>query len=299
VATVVESAAGRGNAVGLRFSRLGVLEAWHLLSLDAPTVAALWSCFFARAIRVELPWHAPAILAIGTWLIYVADRMLDGYRKPPATLLQQRHRFHTRYRGLFLLASLPAAAFLIALIVTRMTANARREDMVLFLIALLYLFLVHRPQGVLSSRLPKELAVGVVFAAATAVPVWSRLSAGRATILPAIALFALLCWLNCVAIERWESGPGNLDREHSTSTTLWTVRHVPALAVALTASCGLVGMLAVRQSSSTAPLYLAMFGSCTVFLAIDRERERFSTLSLRILADVALLTPLLAWPFLA
>src|SRR5271156_21025 len=36
-------------------------EWWHLLSLDAPTVAALWSWFFARAMHLHLPLIPPLL----------------------------------------------------------------------------------------------------------------------------------------------------------------------------------------------------------------------------------------------
>jgi hypothetical protein len=42
------------------------------------------------------------------------------------------------------------------------------------------------------------------------VPAWSRLSAagglGKGQLAPAIIFFALLCWINCVGIEKWEGG---------------------------------------------------------------------------------------------
>ena len=56
------------------------------------------------------------------------------------------------------------------------------------------------------------MAVGVLFAAATSVPAWSRMSAGHARLVPLVVLFAAVCWLNCVAIESWE-GTATCDQE--------------------------------------------------------------------------------------
>jgi hypothetical protein len=298
VATAVDSTARRERSLSNAQLRLSILEAWHLLSLDAPTVAALWSIFFARVMRIHLPWHSPLILALGTWLIYVADRLLDGYRPAPSTILRERHRFHARHRAAFLIAAAVTSAVLIWLIVDKMTSAARSEDIVLFLLSLLYMFLVHRPAMKTRRWLPKELAVGIVFAAATAVPAWSRLDAGRAALLPAVALFAAICCLNCVAIERWENGSG-LDAGGNTGshlTTRWTANHLRVTALVLAATSGTAGAVAFGHSSSTTPLYLAVLASSTLFVAIDGNRERFSIPGLRIGADVALLTPLLLLP---
>ena len=86
---------------------LGTLSArrlwvwWHLLSLDAPTVAVVWCWFFAAAFRVSLPPTALVTLALGTWCVYVADRLLDGWRSVDMTDLRDRHWFYLRHRKPF------------------------------------------------------------------------------------------------------------------------------------------------------------------------------------------------------
>jgi len=299
VAIAVDSVAARERSLVKSTSRLTVLQAWHLFSLDAPTVAALWAIFFARATRVSLAWPSPAILALGTWLIYVADRILDGYRPCAGARLHERHRFHARHRAAFLCAGVVVGGILVWLIADKMFPAARREDTVLFLLSLLYLFLVHKPFARSRSWLPKELAVGIVFAAATAVPAWSRIESGRLTLLPAVALFAALCWLNCIAIERWENdfavdGLANLN-----ATTLWTAEHLRPMAIFLMATSGVMWAVAGAGSSPMAWPYAAVMGSCSVFVIVDRRRERFSAIHLRILADLALLAPIFVLPFLS
>jgi hypothetical protein len=304
VATAVDSVSPREELLATASpSHISLLEAWHLLSLDAPTVAALWSWFFARAMRIDLPWYAPLLLALGTWLVYVADRVFDGLHANPTAPLRHRHLFHARHRRLFVGAAIAVGAGLIWLIVARMTPAARREDTVLFLIALVYLGIVHKPGTKRSAWLPKELAVGLVFAAATAVPAWSRLQSGRAILLPAIAIFAALCWLNCVAIERWENlAPnGKLQSPDAHSTTRWAADHFRLAACSLVAiSTILCAVEFFRAPSSpwTAAIYLATILAALCFAAVDTQRANFSTLGLRIAADAVLLTPLLFLPFL-
>jgi hypothetical protein len=302
-----------------------LLKRWHLLSLDAPTVAALWSWFFARAMHIELPWHAPLLLALGTWLVYVADRILDGTCSDPSTPLRERHRFHTRHRKAFLTASAAVGCTLIWLIIARMSTNARYEDTVLFSAALLYLVLVHKPRlggtgapgdrssslGLGTSWLPKELAVGIVFAAATAVPAWSRLrgpalNGGRPALFPAAVLFAAVCWLNCVAIERWENLTPTkyLQPPDAHPTTRWVAGHFALVTTAIASFAVIPAVtLALLSKPSdlreTVPIYAADASAALALVLLDSHRLSFSKLQLRIAADLALLTPLLFLPFLA
>ena len=285
-----------------------IIEHWHLLSLDAPTIAALWSWFFARAMRIDLPWHAPLLLALGTWLVYVADRILDGTRANPTSPLRERHRFHAQHRKAFLTAGAIVGCALLWLIVSRMSANARYEDTILFSAALLYLVFVHKPRLGGINWLPKELAVGIVFAAATAVPAWSRLGSGlhsalnseRLALFPAVALFATLCWLNCIAIERWENlNPhGQLNSYDAHSTTRWAAQHFPPAALFLAGISGAFASTSITTNPGTLAVYLAVTSADLCLTAIDLRREKLSSLHLRVAADAALLTPLILIPLL-
>jgi hypothetical protein len=292
---------------GYRF--LAIFRWWHLLSLDAPTVAALWSWTFARSMGVNLPWTAPLLLALGTWLVYVADRILDGLLLAPPQL-RERHFFYARHRAGTLITAAFATLALLWLIFTRMNPAARREDIVLFLAALAYFGLIHvwapRSTSGIERWFPKELAVAFVFACAVAVPAWSRLTVHRTSLIPLVSLFALLCWLNCVAIEKWEgwtkweqSLPGRMSVSQplqSHSSTRWAQHHLAYVAcgIAVLAAIGSTLSLLSATSLSTAPLYLACALSALLFLAFDRSH--LDALDLRIAADLALLTPLLFIP---
>jgi hypothetical protein len=104
-------------------------------------------------------------------------------------------------------------------------------------------------------------------------------------------LFAMLCWLNCVAIERWE-GRGIVG-EHAHPSTHWAARHLSAL---LITSALAAATLAIYRHAVARPTALAPYLACAFLLlaALERWRLRLSVESLRIFADVALLTPL-AW----
>ena len=94
--------------------------------------------------------------------------------------------------------------------------------------------------------------MAVLFAAATAVPAWSRLSqgggSGREQLAPAIIFFALLCWINCVGIEKWEGGVFH-------ATTRWAGLHL-RLIVTMTALFALAAAV-LAPSRGLAAVYLA------------------------------------------
>ncbi len=279
---------------------------WHLLSLDAPTVAVVWCWFFAAAFGLSLPTTAMATLALGTWCVYVADRLLDGWRSADMTELRDRHWFYLRHRKPFVIAWMAAAPPLAYLILFRVPPAVRTDDVVLCLIGIGYFVLIHHRCD--ADRFSKELFVGFLFAIATAVPTWTRLQQGRGLLLAAIFTFGTACWLNCVAIQTWEDAEAS--REHDPLVTnrkpelhlQERTARPPALTNFLgnhlTAFSIAVGSMALSLASLPAarivwPLFLAVAASSLLFLALIHRGRRVSALSLRVLADGALLTPLL------
>jgi hypothetical protein len=265
----------------LRFFQT-LLRYWHLLSLDAPTVAALWCWAFGRSVRLQLsPW-LPIALALGTWLFYVADRLLDA-RLLPESLLQERHRFHRRHQRWFLATAVPAA-LLLAMLVARMPRSLIAAYCVLGALSLGYLGLVHLParaHGRSLDYFPKELAVALLFAAASALPAWNaawRRAAGMPRHHPLLLLcplFAVLCWLNCGAIEDWEQH----HRGHR-------IRWLAVLAI-------VAGCAGLFELVSHPARWLAMAAVLSAASLLMLDQSRMTAAGRRIAADLALLTPLL------
>ncbi len=278
-------------------SRLwGVPVYWHLLSLDAPTVAVLWAWSLARAAQLRVPFIPIAVLGIGTWLIYVADRLLDVC-SPGHPALRERHFFHARHRRALLLV-VPAAGALLLSLILIMPAKARREDTLLFAISLLYFAGVHLPVLRVRRWFPREAAVGIVFALATAVPAWSASGSPHAQLAWLVLLFAGLCTLNCIAIEIWE---------HTLST-----RSISVPAIAICSAVASAALLLIRGTQTTPEFEIcgAVFASAGLLFMLDglhrrRSQQGFAPesqtrflLALRVAADAALLTPIflvLAW----
>ena len=251
---------------------------WHLLSLDAPTVAAVWVLTFNPGLTTRQNILLAATLALAVWLIYVADRLMDALHG--SGKLEARHTFHARHARSFGIAALIAAALLAVLLVQAIPA-VRLGWLGLCLPLTLYAAAVHgRGKGLLR----KEPIVAVMFAAATALP--AALASMRLVQLGVVAgLFALVCWLNCTAIVRWERGT-------TTDAATWTT-------LRFRVACFLVAAASLA-SARTAPALpaLACALAALCLCVLDRVRWRVKPLTLRALADLSLLSPLLLWPLL-
>jgi hypothetical protein len=296
----------RGD-VGIWQHLLKPARYWHLFSLDAPSIAALWAWSFARAVHVVLSVDSLLLLFLGTWLLYVADRVLDGLRQNSARL-RERHFFYMRHRTAALIAAVPASALLSWLVFARMVPAARRADILISAVAAGYFLLVHLGGAKIECWFPKELVVALVFATATAVPAMARLAPeggpGIAMLLAIAAFFAALCWLNCIAIEKWEGsreflpGPVRTRRTHdlkgqkSDRTTRWGQRHLRRICLAI-ASAALVSGAALLCAGQMAGARLSFAAAISAGLFFALDRSRLPAFPLRVAADAALLTPLL------
>jgi len=260
----------------LPLRRYSLPALWHLLSLDAPTVAALWFTLAARAAHLHLHTADVASLALGVWMLYVLDRMLDA-RLGETHQHEERHHFHGANQNFFLGAMVCAAPVLLWLL-TRMESPLLHAYLLLGLALAAYFTLIHtRP---FAHRIPKEFAVGVIFAAAVFMPEWIA-GFARITVAQTIC-FMGICWLNFVLI--WEREHTQLNGAHW--STRFAMRHTPLLLAALVAAG--VGMCFAGQAAMSASVAL----SALVMMGLHCSRERMARLPFRIAADAALLTPL-------
>jgi hypothetical protein len=240
----------------------------NLLSLDAPVVAVLWQSLFARCFQVPVDASAALLLLSTVWLIYAADRMLDSRK---GDCCSPRHEFYRRRRRELL------PVWIAVLGLTAWMAEMRSPTELFlrgaFLLGAvgLYFALVH---GGMALRWPKEAAVGILFALGASLVAWGKVEtpADVATIL----LFSGLCWMNCIAIQRWEGE--RLD---------WSPR---------AAAMGLGSAAALLLCAHRPILGGAELASVFAFLLLNRVRSRLSADAVRVLADVALLSPVFFLP---
>lgn len=268
------------------------LALWHLLSLDAPSVATVWTLAIARAAGLRLAWAAPAAMFVAVWILYAADRLLDA-RLLDAPLIppdiEARHLFHHRHRRAFLSGIILSACILAALL-RSLDPHALRLYTVLATLLAAYFALIHARPGT-ADRLPKELAVGAFFPAAVFIPTVARLPQLRLELLPIAALLAALCSLNCLFLYAWEH-PG--PRPHAHATTRWATQHLIALTTAVAVlSLASIALTPLRAHRDSIALLACILASALLLLLLHGLRRRLEPTHLRALADLVLLTPLL------
>jgi hypothetical protein len=281
------------------------LALWHLLSLDAPTVATLWTLFIAHAAHILLPWSAPAAMFVAVWIIYAADRLLDARLLDARLLdiyassdLEPRHRFHHHHRSRFL-AAIALSALTLVYLLHRTDPRALHLYVLLATLLAAWMLLIHirlLPNH-LTQRLPKELAVGLFFPAAIFIPTIARAPWLRPTLLPAAVLFACVCTLNCLYLYAWEHPT---PRTQATTlnahiSTRWATAHLTSIATLTLLLATLTTTLA--RTPATALPALACALSAAALLLLNALRHRLSPIHLRATADLVLLTPLLLFPF--
>jgi hypothetical protein len=260
------------------------LQVWHLASLDAPTVAIAWTLGFAWAVNLHLDYWVLVLIATGTWSVYVGDRVLDArraMRSGELAGLRERHYFHWRHRRLLIPIACATAAVAAGLVARCMPAAVRTHDSVLAAAALIYFSSVHTAPRLplwLRKLVSKEFVVGLLFTVGCVAPTLTRSHSARWSFFACILIFIALAWLNCTAIESWES---SLNQTGVFPNALLL---------------GVVGLAATGAFLFTDPRASALAFSAAVsallLSLLDRARIRISPLTQRTLADLVLMTPL-------
>jgi hypothetical protein len=242
-------------------------------------------------------------MAIAVWTLYAADRLMDARllssQISHADELEPRHYFHYNHRGAFLRAIL-CASIALAVLLPHAPAPAIHLYLVLGGLLFGYFILIHATPSTstrekVAHRLPKEIAVGIFFAAAIFIPTVSREPALRVALLPGALLFATLCSLNCLFIYAWEHAPERSTMHPAHATTRLALRHLQSIAISLI----LVSIaIALFDHRSPWAISAAVAAAATLLLVLHHRRHAIPSTTLRAAADLALLTPLLFLFFL-
>jgi hypothetical protein len=266
----------------------------NLLSLDAPLVAISWLYIFAQTWRVNyLPWAAYASLGLIVWIIYASDRLLDSVVQDGVSdSLAARHEFHRKHKRKFLAMVVIAGLSALVMVITQLPSTIYSYAMIGGVMVVGFFIL-----SVFTTREPGELPyaknilAGASFAYGTAMIAYNYTSFDMDELLRSKELicFGLLCILNISAIDLWEHANGTSDVE---------VKAVDELA--LTLPLTLLGAASIffaakDESFATRPFFYAVLTGAALMQILNRSRNRFSMNALRVLADVALLVPILVF----
>lgn len=262
----------------------------HLLSLDAPLVAVVWQRWWARSLGVRLFWSQELILGLGVWLIYLADRLADAAADVSGGHQTARHVFYRQRHARMLPV---AVSVLIGLVILSPGLLPMRQFLAglgLLTLAGGYFWMIHqRTRRGWSRQVPKEAVVGGMFALGTAFFVREQAGQAAPELLLALPLFGCLCFFNCALITKWERSPPDVRDAAS------LLNAFPRLTARLGAGCLILVLLALAfgailpRGSTFAPIAI----SALLLLVLDRQSEHLSPDALRVLADAALLPPLL------
>lgn len=274
--------------VRLQIDAPAPLRLWHLTSLDAPTVAFVWTLAFAWAADIRLPLWLPIVVSLSAWACYIGDRLMDARKVRRNTFglyesgsLRERHHFHWRNRKFLLPIAIFVGCTALVLVLCFMPFRAQERDSALAIAAVAYFGSIHNTNSRHRTLLPKELLVALVFTLACAAPTFTRVSSHYEILLVPVIIFIALAWLNCHAIETWESS----------FTPIVTGIHKFAYPLAAAAFAVAMTMVFLHLPRVAALLVMACISTALLGL-LDQFRERFTPLALRIAADLVLLTPL-------
>jgi hypothetical protein len=245
----------------------------NLLALDAPTIAVIWQRYFVKIFSVQLEWFISGILFGIVWGIYLLDRWFDAlpYRSLEAGdrhRFARSHRWYFKWMSIFILGTSCSVAILVLPIHYLLIGG------LIAIFALIYFILVHLVTYRFLTQGEKELLVGLLFALGVGLPLivesWKTVAEWGICLLG----FGGLCWLNCQLIDRWESS-----RETQNFHSFHPI------------TIGAVSIL----FSIRAPvlLFIPISISVILLLGFDLLRNRLSNPLKRVLADLALFTPLL------
>lgn len=276
----------------------------NLLSLDAPLVAVAWLMVFRKMWRlVYHPWEAYIGLALVVWVIYVVDRLIDAsLRKNNPQRCEPRHHFHWKYRKIFAAAAAVASVVALVLLFRYIPASIIGYLAVAGILVGgffgMSLLSGHEP-----SEIPhiKNIMAGLAFAYGTALTAfiyqgsagfWDTMGSRE------VICFGVLCIMNISAIDLWEHANRTSDVEVKATDEL-------ALTLPLTLLAGAAILFALRESPHpddsvdyglvTRSYFYAILTGAALLYILNRMRNRFKMDTLRVLADVALLIPVLAF----
>jgi hypothetical protein len=254
-------------------------EPWLLpqrLSLETPVIAIAWQLLFARVFEISVGETTLFLTGICVWIIYVTDHLLDSRR---GLLYSSRHRFVARHARAFI-AALTLSLVMAFGLSLRLPHRIYWGGIALSIVVGSYLFAIYRGQRI-KRWLPKEVIVALLFAAGSAIVIWTEPHYLPNTT-AALVSFVGLCLLNCAAVDSWE-WQSVIERPHPPHGFVqWLGNHFAAAGLLLVA----ISALWLRHLPLLAT---AIIGSTMLLLLLERIRHHFRPESVRLLADAALL----------
>jgi len=261
-----------------------------VLSLDAPAVALLWQWLLARVAGVNLGWPQGFVLGTSVWLAYAADRWIEGWRLDPGQIQTQRHDFYQRWRWPLCFVWCAVLGADLAVAILGLASREFTAGLLLLLPVIAYLLshqLVHRHH---LWRVPKELCVALLLGGGVSVFLFARPGVTVRPLLGPLGLFTLLCFANCALISLWEQ---DVDEAHGQTSLVLQFRRGRRFARGLPWVLALAALaFAPAASGPVRTVLVCAVLSGGLLGLLDLAQSRLGPRPARVLADVALMTPL-------
>jgi hypothetical protein len=237
----------------------------NLLSLDAPLVALIWQDFLAHSYSTPLLLQGRCVLGLTVWAIYIADRLID-VRGPAADTEPPHHRFYREHRPVWIavLMAVIGADLLVTLLWLRPVVFVHGLVIAGASIGYLAIFTGAGNRWVFV----KNIAAAVLFSAGVFVVASANTPGSLISLLPPWAAFTALCAMNLILIDQWK-------RARPTNRVYLTI------------------LLFAPLSGAAGRWYLAISLSSLGLTALALFGNRLTVEARRVLADLALFTPLL------
>ena len=158
-------------------------------------------------------------------------------------------------------------------------------------LALIHLLLNNLLGGAWPPLPLKEVVIGTLFAAGTLVPLYPAFESISTRLIVLAISFAGLCTLNCISIAFWERELDEIQDKISFATRFPRLR--PYWGRILIACALTLGVIAIIQRE-VRPILVCASASAFFLASLDLNRANLNRDERTALADLVLLTPLLA-----
>lgn len=274
----------------------------NLLSIDAPLVALGWAWMFSRAWGVvSVPTQLWATLAVGVWMIYALDRIVDARRSKDGRDLARRHHFHHKHEKVFLIGVGLGAMWCFYTVLFTTAQTVLQYGFFVLLCSGFYFFLSVQRSRMDQAGIGKNLVAGLTFAygASAGVHAYSPvLPIGDMIFSSEVLLFAALCVVNMTAIDFWYL-EGEEDEDASAVLNLGTL---------LIGGCAMFIYMSTLQRESFffnsdyyheqafyKPFAVALLVGAASFFLLNQARRRIEAEAYRVLVDVAVAAPVFVY----
>ncbi|MFT4546638.1 MAG: hypothetical protein ACI8XO_003321 [Verrucomicrobiales bacterium] len=271
----------------------------NLLSLDAVAVAVVWLWCFSVCEHVPILRPIYILLGLVVWLVYTLDRLMDALRMKDEVCSTPRHRFAKRFFVPLVLLCVVVAAVAIWMILYKVPFAIVPRGLMISLSIVLYFLIRLAPRSQAQVILPKEIFCGLIFALGTTFVVHELPNNFPLGIMTAeFILFAALCALNCIAISVWECEEDAVNDQGKSIVHNWSGVHIWYTKAAFLLA-GISAWLGIRGAPDfMAPILVSVALSAALIGALGLAEGVLSKNLRRVLADVALLSPLAVVPIL-